>query len=280
MTGQRTQHEHFGSSRVRAPLPRLAVCRTCGLAWQDPMPDVQVITGAYERLRDEEYLHETQNRRCAANAVLRALERYVGPTEGPLLDVGCSTGLLLDVAATRGWDVWGIEPSHWLSEHARRKFGLRIQTATLDSADLAGRYFAAITLVDVLEHVHDPAAFLRRVSGALAPDGVVVFNVPRRDGVIARLLGSRWPLLLPEHLYYFSLPSLRHLLRVAGLDLVEHGRRPVVFSLGYVASRLAQHRWPGAAALARTAELAGAHGAPVPLLMGELLGIAQHIAKR
>ena len=33
------------------------------------------------------------------------------PRQGKLLDVGCSSGVHLEVAQKRGWDVYGVEPT-------------------------------------------------------------------------------------------------------------------------------------------------------------------------
>lgn len=267
--------ELIGSSRRRAPVPPVAVCRDCGLGWQDPMPSNHEVRKAYWRLRDDRYLGETENRLRSAELALHELERHARPTQGPLLDVGCSVGLLLQVALAHGWDAWGVEPSGWLSDQARQRVGSRVYTAPFEEVDLEGRKFGAITLMDVLEHVHDPQAFLRHARDQLLPGGIVMLNVPRRDSLVARALGRRWPLLLPEHLYYFTLPSTRQLLERAELDLIRVRPHPVFFSAGYVLERLIQHGWPGATAAARLARLAGAQHARVPLFMGEMTVVAR-----
>lgn len=273
--GRRESAERFGSSRVDAPRPELARCRACGLAFRYPMPDAAQVREIYEALDDELYLEEEGNRRRAARRALALVERYANPDSGPLLDVGCSSGLFLEEAERRGWSVRGVEPSQSLSERARRRLGDRVETASFEGYGGAGAPFAAITLWDVLEHVTDPRAFLSKASSLLAPGGVIVVNVPRRDSPMARLLGRRWPLLLPEHLYYFTPRSLRRLSERAGLRTVAFHPHPVFFSLGYVLHRLAQHGFPGTRGAARRLRGTRTATLSLPLLMGEVTAVCR-----
>jgi SAM-dependent methyltransferase len=78
---------------------------------------------------------------------------------GRLLDVGCGTGLFLDRARARGWDVVGVEPGAAARGIARSTYGLEVHPAI---EDVAGT-FDLITSWEVLEHIKDPAAALRTV---------------------------------------------------------------------------------------------------------------------
>jgi SAM-dependent methyltransferase len=259
----------FGSRRTSVWHPSIAVCQTCGLGWQSPSPPPELLAKAYEDLRDDVYVDEADNRRRSFRRSTQLLERYTGRASGALLDVGCSAGLFLEVARDAGWDVWGVEPSAWLSGLARETLGDRVLTGTFEAAPFEASRFDVLTMWDVLEHVGDPAAFLRRAHTLLRPGGLVAINVPCRDSLIARILGSRWPLILPEHLTYFTRPALRAMLRASGFDVLGFHLHPVFFSLGYVLHRLGQH------GLAAPLPVAALRGVNVPLLMGELTVVAR-----
>jgi len=105
---------------------------------------------------------------------------------------------------------------------------------------------------------------------AMKPGAILLVNVPARDTWIATLLGRHWPLLLPEHLFYFSRASLRILLGRAGFDVLGYHRHVVFFSLDSVQTRLEQHGLP----TAKFASRAFGH-ARLPLLMGEVTVVAR-----
>ncbi len=268
---------HFDASRVGSArrdveTPELQICRACGLAWQRDMPGTEALEAAYESMRDDAYVDEAYHRIRTLERGIRLLHRYAGREPAALLDVGCSAGLFLEVALRHGWDAWGVEPSRWLSDRARQRVGERVLTATLERAPLEGRRFDAVTMWDVLEHVRDPQSFIGAARRLLRPSGLLIVNVPARDTLIAAGLGQRWPLLLPEHLFYFSRDALRHLLEHCGFRLLGFHGHVVFFSLGYVLRRLDQHAWPGVGALAR---VLGGSRLCVPLLMGEVTVVAR-----
>ena len=85
--------------------------------------------------------------------------------------------------------------------------------------------FHGIVLVNVLEHVPDPAQVIRMCKLILAPDGLVCVRVPNDFSEIqsaaARELGSEeWWVVAPDHINYFDFDSLRALLARLGLEVV------------------------------------------------------------
>jgi SAM-dependent methyltransferase len=269
----------FGSSRLSAPSIGVLACRACGAGWQDPPPAPETVAAAYREMRDDLYLAEERARRWSLSRGVALLERWSGGRHGRLLDVGCSAGLFSELARDAGWEVLGIEPSRWLADRARDRLGEEaVLCARFEEVDLAPGSFDAVCLWDVLEHVPDPEAFLARAAAAVRPGGLLALNVPNLQSWIARALGRRWPLLLPEHLFFFSPASLRLLLGRHGIAAPELRLHPVFFGAGFVARRLAQHGVPGAR-LADRALGAGSLGQlPIPLLMGELTAIGRKAA--
>jgi SAM-dependent methyltransferase len=150
--------------------------------------------------------------------------------------------------------------------------GLILET-TLEDADIAPATFDAITLWDVLEHVPHPVAFTAACSRLLRPGGHLFVNVPDLDSIQARILGHRWPLLLAEHLNYFTRDSLRLCAQRSNLVWRAFGRRPASFSIGYVLYRLSQHRVPAAASARRLADFEPLGSAILPLPLGEVYGV-------
>ena len=107
------------------------------------------------------------------------------PLEGKAaLDVGCGAGLLAEPLVRLGAKVTGIDASPEVIEvaweHARRQ-GLEIDYRAGDVQELEGQ-FDLITAMEVIEHVADPAAFVRALAKRLAPGGLLLMSTPNATG--------------------------------------------------------------------------------------------------
>ncbi len=100
------------------------------------------------------------------------------------LDVGCGAGLLTEPLARLGARVTGIDASSEVIAVARehsQKQGLSIDYRVGDVQDLDGQ-FDLITAMEVIEHVAEPAGFLKALANRLAPDGLLIMSTPNATG--------------------------------------------------------------------------------------------------
>ncbi|MCF6278424.1 MAG: class I SAM-dependent methyltransferase, partial [Anaerolineales bacterium] len=82
---------------------------------------------------------------------LRAVISY--KRAGRLLDIGCGPGFFLEAAREMGYDdIWGIDPSAFIVNVARKEFGERILEGTIESAALIPDTYDILTAFDVFEH--------------------------------------------------------------------------------------------------------------------------------
>jgi predicted TPR repeat methyltransferase len=167
---------------------------------------------------------------------------------GRLLDVGCHTGIFLDVARKAGWETFGVEPSRWSADRARAR-GLRVADGTLAEVELPGESFDVITMWDVIEHLADPAEELRRAHRLLRPNGLLAVSTMNVASWFPRLLGRRWPWYMQMHLYYFTPATLRQMLDRTGFEMVETVPHKRIVRLAYLVSRLEAYCKPLARAL-------------------------------
>ena len=100
------------------------------------------------------------------------------------LDVGCGAGLLTEPLARLGAKVTGIDAAAELiavaREHAAAQ-GLAIDYRDGDVQGLGGQ-FDLVTSMEVIEHVADPGAFLKRLAARLAPGGLLILSTPNATG--------------------------------------------------------------------------------------------------
>ena len=91
------------------------------------------------------------------------------------LDIGCGVGHSLEVARELGWQAIGVEPNKTAAETAQK--GGRNVVRSLDWSAHGG--YDIISLFETLEHVTDPAALMRDISGVLSAGGVIMITVPQ-----------------------------------------------------------------------------------------------------
>ena len=139
---------------------------------------------------------------------LTKIESEVGKG-GRILDVGCATGDFLIAARSRGWEVFGADPS--AARAQVEAAGIQLVGTSVHDVDLADGTLDAVTFWDVLEHVTNPLADLTRACRLLKPGGVVALTVPDSANFLARMSGGRWfgYKTAGEHLQFFTRESLR-----------------------------------------------------------------------
>lgn len=155
---------------------------------------------------------------------LRILARH-GARSGRLLDAGAGRGRFVAAARDAGWDAGGLEPAARGVEAARDVYGVQLQRAGIEDADVTEGSADAVTLWHVLEHVDDPPATLSVLHDWLRPGGLVLVGVPNVTALQARIGGDRWfHLDVPRHRTHFSPAGLRRAAEAAGLEVVAmHG---------------------------------------------------------
>lgn len=216
--------------RLRQPGFRVMACEACGLERVDPAPSESELDALYGRSYYDAWglgageRDPGDTKRATFRGLLDSLRRPLAAGD-PVLDCGAATGFLMQVAAERGLEPYGVERSEFGAGEIARRFGAeRVHRGELDDARLeraAPDGFAAVFMLDFLEHVRDPAAVLARAHALLRPDGLLVLTTPDRGSWSRRLMGSRWTHYKLEHLFYFSRRNLVTLLERAGFEVVD-----------------------------------------------------------
>jgi len=257
---------HSGYGRHYA----IVQCRQCGLVYANPRPSAHDIVETYQSVEDPLYLEERDGRVLTFERHLRALRRLTGPPDGRLLlDVGCYTGVFVEIAGERGWDAWGLEPSRWAAEQAQAR-GLHVVQGTLDAASLPDAHFDVVTLWDVIEHLADPRGVLEQVHRLLKPGGLVVVHTIDVDSLFARVMGARWPWLMEMHVYYFSRRTLRAMLEKCGFRVLGDRPQGRYLRLGYLMNRVSAWMPFVGQPIEWVVTKLGLRGLAVPVNLGDL----------
>jgi SAM-dependent methyltransferase len=139
---------------------------------------------------------------------------------GRLLDVGCGVGDLLAQMTQLGWQAEGVEIDPAVIEVCRAR-GLTVHKGTLYAQHFPDNHFDAVTAKHVVEHMHDPCAFLRECARILKPGGQLVMLTPNLDSLGHQKFRAAWMALeAPRHLVIFTRASLQDAAARSGLRVV------------------------------------------------------------
>lgn len=234
-------------------------CTACGLQLTNPQPsdaELAAIYGPNYVLVENDPAGEAmvlRSKRATADHYLELLAEAGVPARGQLLEIGCGQGNFLRQAADRGFNVTGVEYSPFACERARANLdggGRVLQGEITILSDESGAYDVCV-LCDVIEHVRDPAAFLREIVRLLRPGGLLLVVTPSLDSWSARILRSRWMEYKAEHLFYYAPGTLRRQLTGAGFSNVTIKRGVKKLSIDYVAAHFDKYPIAGITHLLR-----------------------------
>ena len=201
-------------------------CTTCSLLYVSPMPSNEVGKGVPADRYGGNRARLILDKRKAGRHCFVALAQS-HPNFGYLVDVGCGFGVFLDMARRAGWTAIGLDLSPIAGRASQTNSDCPVVCASADRIPLAKGSIDAVTMWNVLEHLHDPMRSLSEIRQLLqAERGTLVVRVPnmnfheclRRCRVLVepllRLMGKRMPPFLggispPEHLLGFTPKTLR-----------------------------------------------------------------------
>lgn len=131
-----------------------------------------------------------------------------------VLDIGAGDGRYMDLCASHGANVIGIEPDY-------RELQLLSRYPMYDSLESAKDVRADIILcLTVIEHVENPIEFLRQAGNLLKDGGRMIVSTPNRESLLMKLLDfdfCAW-FYRPAHRWYWDQFSLAQTFAMAGLQ--------------------------------------------------------------
>jgi len=163
---------------------------------------------------------------------------FVAPKKktGKLLDVGCAFGYFVELALSRGYDAYGFDPSAFAVSKARELVGKkRILEGAIEEVAYPKASFDVITMFDVFEHLENPLADMKKLSGLLKPDGIIIIATGDTQSWAAKIMKRRWTFFIPpQHIFFFDRKNVTSLLRRAKLKPRTWYRVGKWLSLGYI----------------------------------------------
>ena len=200
--------------------PKIFRCLSCGFQFTYPSPRPEILNEAYATAGTQVWPDDPLNviRRDYRNRIHRICQYALTPS---VLDIGCYTGEFLS-HFPYDWTKTGIEPSESAAAVAQDR-DIRIIGNDFFGTPIESGTYGVITAMNIIEHMPDPGAFIRRAADSLGDGGILVIETGDVHSRYARLMGEYWGYYhLPEHVSFLSREVLVKLMQQSGLEIVEN----------------------------------------------------------
>jgi SAM-dependent methyltransferase len=235
-------HPRFGPyAHADNPDSVLVRCQSCGFGQPAALPAVpdyfDTLYGDQPWLTEESMRvdYDRGLKDLLFAEVLAILKSRLGPdVPRTLLDVGTYIGRFLELASASGFQSERIELNRRAADFAAKRTSCLIHRIKAQDLAVEGRRFGAVTMIDVLEHIPEPAPIVSALRELLIPGGVLVVKVPhgpmqllkeRLRGLLIRSAKAREARNIGVmtrfvHVNHFTVGSLRACLENAGFTAV------------------------------------------------------------
>jgi 2-polyprenyl-3-methyl-5-hydroxy-6-metoxy-1,4-benzoquinol methylase len=204
-------------------------CRSCGVRRRMP-----ALNDDYEEKYHAPYIEQGQSihphQLNHFADLMTARLRQFNEAGIRFLDVGCSTGRALRLAATLGFTAVGLDRSKWAADYCS-KLGFETRDGSLIGQWNDREIFDIVHCSHTIEHVPDPIVYIKEMRCLLKSGGQLMLAFPNYASLPRLMLREVWPIwCLDSHLWQFTASQMRSILRKAGFAIFScrtlHGYTP------------------------------------------------------
>jgi len=204
----------FSSHVIRlSKIPELWKCHAC-LSWysNNILPE-NIAADLYARGVSGDRWSQQPIEEGKSKEIIEALIAAFDKSKN-VLDIGCNTGAVLDLAKARGSITAGIE----FSTACHNQLGSKGHKYFSSLKEVDGEYDVIIAF-DIIEHIYDLPLFLAQCHRQLSAEGVILILTGDIGSPGARLCGPKWWYVnYPEHIIF---PSKKYFHGIAGFKVAK-----------------------------------------------------------
>lgn len=186
--------------------------KACGLLQMEFTVPPEVLYSAYWYRSGTNNTMRTHLRSIAERAVA-----MVKKPNAVVLDIGCNDGTLLGYYPD-SYKRFGVDPSDVAKEITLEATVVQDIFPSAELVRLLGdQRFDVVTSIAMFYDLEDPVGFTREIKGVLAPDGLWIFEMSYMPSMLKL---NSYDTICHEHLEYYSLAVIEHILKRADMKLV------------------------------------------------------------
>lgn len=199
---------------------QIYTCLNCKNAFTNPEPedidyDTEDFHGQFDEITVNDLPRQWRNSLIHEAKVISKLI----PIGASILEIGAGRGLFLSYLKEKGFDTFGIEPSHPASSIAKAK-GLQVEQGYYPEK-FGEESFDLIFMAQVLEHVKNPLDLLREI-GQRNQGKYLILVQTNHLGIFPRRAHHRWYGWLPEqHFWHFTPKGIQSICKILGFKYIK-----------------------------------------------------------
>jgi SAM-dependent methyltransferase len=208
-------------SPIFSPVKLWMRCESCGQLYTFNFVNDASLTLADEKAPGSDiYIQPVLKHLPVFGEVINRIQSY---TDGNrLLEVGIGGGELIAAALEFGYRVEAVEIVETRAQRISKMLDVPVTVADYIKFDTKNKY-DVITMGDVIEHVFDPTAAIRKTYDLLEDDGVLWISTPNFNSGFSRIMKFDDPMWNePTHVTYFSYDGFRKLLFENGFEILNY----------------------------------------------------------
>ena len=168
---------------------------------------------------EENLIHSTYNNELEkGKGISNYIKKNTLLNNGIVFDFGTGTGGVLEIFKKSGFETFGVDLNDGFLKFGINR-GLNLRRGSIYELKNYPRKANLIIASHVLEHLHNLDYYLREFWDCLEDNGFLYIALPGLF-VVQKLFRSLQPFFVIEHLYYFTLLTLRKILMENGFRLV------------------------------------------------------------
>lgn len=149
--------------------------------------------------------------------IYEALGEFPAPSSEPqALEIGCGISPYAGALQAAGWRYIGLDSSPWAAGWTAKRYGV-VTLAKSWEWWKAYPSFGLVLCCHALEHMRDAPAAIAKMAGVLVPGGELWVIVPDDSDPVN-----------PDHIWHFSLETLRAAIEMAGFTVERLESRRIV----------------------------------------------------
>jgi len=223
-------------------------CKECRTFYVNPRPSPNVLQWFYQGSPNYAYWNDVifpaseavRLKKIFTPRVVRLFELCdkFNIEKDKLLEVGSGFGTFCSEVKKR--DIFNrvvaVEPTPDLAKTCKER-GLEVIEQPIEEIQLdANEYFNVVVSFEVIEHLFDPAEFVKHMNRLLKPGGIMMLTCPNGLGFDIETLGVASDTVDHEHLNYFNPESLAGMVTKLGMEVLE------VFTPGLLDAELVRNK--------------------------------------
>ena len=195
------------------------ICDNCNLVFLNPVFKDKELLKYYMDLHQSQakiVKNEAPFYRKIFTKGLMSIQKF--KKQKKIIDIGCSSGFFLDIAAGHGWETYGIEYNNEkkLADKNHVIFSQEIETLT-------NLKFDVVTMWDVFEHIKDGNTCLKKIKKKLNKKGLVFIQTPNVFSIAARILQEKSNVFDGiEHVNLYNFENIKLIAKKNGFKILKN----------------------------------------------------------